>query len=140
MEKIIFIAGEFHKKEIELMLKEASEEAAACNLEALGVCWVPGSFEIPISLQKALERSDLDGVVLLGIIERGETKHGLVMGQVVLQSVMNLQLEHKKPVGIGIIGPEVLPEQIEPRLISHARNAVKAVRSILDQEVQEIAV
>jgi 6,7-dimethyl-8-ribityllumazine synthase len=74
--------------------------------------WVQGSLEKPLALKRLLLRKDIDGTAALGIIERGETKHGLVMGQAVLSSLLALQLELMKPIGIGILGPEILPSQI----------------------------
>ena len=80
----------------------------------------------------ALGRDDIEAAVLLGVIERGETKHGLVMGQAIFPKVMDLQLQYKKPVGIGIIGPEVEEHQIDPRVEPHARAAMSAVKELLD--------
>lgn len=128
---IAIILGEFHKKEVTEMLNEARKVAKENNLKIVEEVWVPGSYEKPLALKRALKKKNIDGAVLLGIIERGETKHGLVMGQVVMQAVVNLELEFMKPVGIGILGPEILPEQIPPRLLPHARQAVLAVAQIL---------
>ena len=109
------------------MLNEARKVAKENNLKIVEEIWVTGSYEKPLALKRVLKKKNIAGAVLLGIIERGETKHGLVMGQVVMQAVVNLELEFMKPVGIGILGPEILPEQINPRLLPHARQAVLAV-------------
>ena len=53
------------------------------------------------------------------------------MGQAVIKSIIELQLVHEKPVGLGIIGPGAEPEHIEPRLEPHARSAVSAISSML---------
>jgi 6,7-dimethyl-8-ribityllumazine synthase len=66
----------------------------------------------------------------LGIIERGETQHGAAMGHGVIKSVIDLQLEFNKPIGLGIIGPGAEQHHIEPRLEPHARAAVNAVVSM----------
>lgn len=124
---IAIILGEFHKKEVTEMLNEARKVAKENNLKIVEEIWVTGSYEKPLALKRVLKKKNIAGAVLLGIIERGETKHGLVMGQVVMQAVVNLELEFMKPVGIGILGPEILPEQINPRLLPHARQAVLAV-------------
>ena len=92
---------------------------------------MPGSMEKPLATKRLLERSVVDAVVVLGIIERGETAHGRVMGQAVIQSLIDLQLATNKPVGVGILGPEILPEQIPPRLAPYAEAAVKAVHAML---------
>tara|TARA_B100000965_G_scaffold406455_1_gene445494 strand:- start:5562 stop:5954 length:393 start_codon:yes stop_codon:yes gene_type:complete len=123
--KIVAVCGSFHKKEIELMLKFAKEEAMNHSIEIAEVIWVPGSMEVPLALNRAI--GDFDGAICLGIIEKGETLHGASMGNAVLKSIVDLQLSHNKPIGLGIIGPGAEPQHIEPRLEPHARAAVNAV-------------
>lgn len=131
MPRIAFIAGAFHKTEVEQMLAEAAATASELGLDVVEVVWVPGSLEKPLALKRLLLRDDIDGAAVFGIIERGQTKHGLVMGQAVLQSILQLQLDTMKPVGIGILGPEILPDQISPRLLPYARDAVRALAHML---------
>ncbi len=131
MPNIAIVLGSFHKKEAERMLEEARKTAAENNLTIVAEVWVPGSIEKPLALKRLLMRSDIDGCVALGIIERGSTKHGLVMGQTVCDAIIRLQLEFMKPIGLGILGPEILPDQIEPRLLPYARAAVIATAQML---------
>ena len=124
------VCGSFHRKEGERMLEFARDEASNKNWEVAEVSWVPGSMEAPLALDRLLQRENIDGAVVLGIIERGETDHGLVMGQSVTKAVIELQISHNKPIGLGIIGPGAEPEHIEPRLEPHARAAVGAVAAM----------
>ena len=71
--------------------------------------------------------ANYDAAICLGIIEKGETLHGSAMGNAVIKSVVDLQLTHNKPIGLGIIGPGAEAHHIEPRLEPHARAAVNAV-------------
>ena len=109
------------------MLEHARDEATSKNAEVTEAVWVPGSMEAPLGLERLLRREDVDGAIALGIIERGQTQHGLVMGQSVTRAIIELQIKHNKPIGVGIIGPGAEPEHIEPRLEPHARAAVGAV-------------
>lgn len=109
------------------MLDWARDEATSKNAEVTEVVWVPGSMEAPLALERLLVREDVDGAVALGIIERGQTQHGLVMGQSVTRAIIDLQIKHDKPIGLGIIGPGAEPEHIGPRLEPHARAAIGAV-------------
>ena len=115
---------------VERMLKFAIDEASSKNWEVSEVVWVPGSMEAPLAIDRMLQSTEVQGAVVLGIIERGETDHGLVMGQSVTKSVIELQIKHNKPIGLGIIGPGAEPEHIEPRLEPHARSAVGAVAAM----------
>lgn len=125
------VCGSFHRDEVERMLEYARDEAASKNWEVVDVAWVPGSMEAPLALDRMLRQDEMDGAVVLGIIERGETDHGLVMGQSVTKAVIDLQITHNKPIGLGIIGPGAEPEHIEPRLEPHARAAVGAVAAMI---------
>ena len=125
------VCGSFHRDEVERMLEYARDEVASKNWEVADVAWVPGSMEAPLALDRMLHRDEIDGAVVLGIIERGETDHGLVMGQSVTKAVIELQITHNKPIGLGIIGPGAEPEHIEPRLEPHARAAVGAVAAMI---------
>ena len=131
MNKIAIVCGSFHKQQIEKMLAYAKEEASAHNLEVSNVVWVPGAMEVPLALDRALEPEDIVGAACLGIIEKGSTQHGLAMGQAVIKSIIELQLVHEKPIGLGIIGPGAEEHHIEPRMEPHARAAVSAISSML---------
>jgi 6,7-dimethyl-8-ribityllumazine synthase len=92
---------------------------------------VPGSYEVPLVADALLSRESIDALVVLGYIERGETLHGEVMGHTVHQALVQLQLQHKKPIGIGIIGPGATAEQAQVRKESYAAAALRAaVRSL----------
>ena len=131
MPNIALVCGSFHREFIEQMLDHARQEAIKHELEVLEVVWVPGAMEIPLAIDRLLANEEIDGVACLGIIEKGQTQHGLAMGQAVIKSIIELQLVHKKPVGLGIIGPGAEPEHIEPRLEPHARASVAAISSML---------
>ncbi len=133
--KIAVLLGSFHKKEVDQMLEETKKTAKENDLEIIKEVWVPGSFEKPLALKRILSSKEIEGAVVLGIIERGETKHGLVMGQAVASAIIQLELEFMKPVGMGILGPEILPEQIQSRLKPYAKNAVLALKEMLEKVI-----
>ena len=128
---IALVLGEFHKKEVAEMLDEARRVATENNLTITEEVWVNGSYENPLAIKRLLMKENISGVVALGIIERGETKHGLVMGHTIMQTILNLELEFMKPVGVGILGPELLPSQIPSRLLPTAQKAVLAVARMI---------
>ena len=128
---IAIVAGSYHKESDEKMIEKAKAVASDNNLLIEEVNWVPGSMEVPLQIKRLFLRESIDGAVVLGIIENGETKHGLVMGQAVTDSLLNLQLASMKPIGFGIIVPGAKPEHIEERLLPYAENAVLALSEML---------
>ena len=120
------MCGSFHKAEVEQMLEHARDEAVSKNAEVTEAVWVPGSMEAPLALERLLMREDVDGAIALGIIERGQTQHGLVMGQSVTRAIIELQIKHNKPIGLGIIGPGAEQENIDQSLEPHESASVGA--------------
>jgi 6,7-dimethyl-8-ribityllumazine synthase len=130
-QKIGLILVRFHQDQVQSMRDEACRAAVETGMEVVKEVWIPGSMEAPLAAKRLLVQQDVDGLVVLGIIERGETKHGLVMSQAVTHALIDLQLSFMKPIGIGILGPEIFPSQIASRVRSSARSATMAVHHML---------
>ena len=128
---ISIVVGSFHREQADFMLETAVKTASNIGLTIAQIVRVPGSMEKPLALKRLLQESSIDGAVVLGIIERGQTAHGLVMGQAVMNAILDLQLNLMKPIGVGILGPEIQPDQIQERLVPYARDAVLAVHTML---------
>ena len=131
---IALIASDFHGHRVQRMVEEAHRVAGENALSVIDEVWVPGSMEKPLAVKRMLMRSDIDAAVVLGIIEKGETHHGLVMAHAVMNALLALQLELLKPVGVGILGPEILPQQMDVRIIPYSSAAVLAVRRMLNDD------
>ena len=129
--QIAIVIGSFHRRQAEIMLKSALDTAAIQGLMVTDQVWVPGSMEKPLALKRLLLEPSIDGAVVLGVIEQGQTAHGRIMGQAVINRILNLQLDLMKPIGVGILGPEIQPGQIEERLVPYAHDAVLAVHAML---------
>lgn len=124
------LAAEFTRSVVDVMVDEAAREVADAGGDLARVVRVSGSYEVPLLADALLARPDVDVLVVLGYIERGETLHGEVMGHVVHRVLVDLQLKYRKPVGVGIIGPGATLEQAEQRKVAYARSAARAaVRS-----------
>jgi 6,7-dimethyl-8-ribityllumazine synthase len=125
--RIALVAAEFNAPLVEFMVKAAADEASRQGATVVGEALrVAGSYETPLVVSRVIGRRDVDAVVVLGFIERGETQHGEVMGQVVHAALVRLALDNDKPVGIGIIGPGATRAQAEERKDAYARAAVRA--------------
>jgi 6,7-dimethyl-8-ribityllumazine synthase len=124
--RFAIVAAQFNKPLVDAMVASAREEAAASGIEITREIRLPGCYELPLVVSAILPRKKVDGLVVLGYIERGETLHGEVMGHVVHRALVDLQIEHGKPIGIGIIGPGATPQQADLRKEGYARSAVKA--------------
>ncbi len=124
--RVAILAAEFNQKLMDAMIEAALNEVAAVGAALVRVVRVPGSYEIPLIADALLAQDGVDALVVLGYIERGETLHGEVMGHVVHNALVQLQLRYRKPAGVGIIGPGATAAQAETRKIDYACAAVRA--------------
>ena len=109
------------------MKKKALKIAKKQKAEVVEKIHVPGSFEIPIIIKKLLKNKSIEGIVALGAVIQGDTDHDMIVAENAARKIMNLSLEHNKPIGLGIIGPRVSWEQAEKRAEEYAERAVKTI-------------
>jgi 6,7-dimethyl-8-ribityllumazine synthase len=124
--RIVIVAAEFNKPLIDAMVTVTEEELRSAQAELVRTLRVSGSYEVPLIAEQQLALDTVDALVVLGYIERGETLHGEVMGHVVHAALVEMQIRHRKPIGIGIIGPGATEEQAQQRKVRSAQAAVRA--------------
>lgn len=128
---VAIVIAPYHENIAEKMYKTAVAECEARSYKIVEIVTVPGCFEMPLAVANVLDAHKLDGVIVLGMIEKGETLHGEVMGHAVSTALINLQLETRVPIGMGIIGPGATPKQGLVRAEGSARHAVEAVAAMI---------
>ncbi len=127
------VVSEFNYDITYLMLQKALSHADFLGAEVKVVVKVPGSFDMPLAVKKLLSRNDIDGVVTLGAVIQGETKHDEVVAHQVARRIMDLSLEYDKPVTLGIIGPGASRMQALERVEEYARRAVEAAVKLVNR-------
>jgi 6,7-dimethyl-8-ribityllumazine synthase len=75
--------------------------------------WVPGSFEIPLITKKIAEQKNVDTIICLGCIIKGDTPHfDLVAGEVA-KGIREVMLATGVPIVFGVISADNLEQAIE---------------------------
>lgn len=75
---------------------------------------VPGSFELPSAAQMLMESRELDAVICLGCIIKGDTKHDEYIANAVAQGIMMVSIDYSTPVVFGVLTTDTL-EQAQER-------------------------
>lgn len=71
------------------------------NKLSFKIIYVPGVFEIPITISKNLRK--YDGFIALGCVIKGQTPHFEFISSSVTYNILNMSVKNKKPIGNGII-------------------------------------
>ena len=90
---------------------------------------VPGIFEIPVVISKNIKK--YDGFIALGCVIKGETPHFQFIAQATTDAIMKISIDHKKPIGNGIITC-LNKEQAFIRSKKKGQEAADAVLSVLN--------
>ena len=134
---IAIVVSEFNEKVTSSMLNVALEKAKSLKLNVKFTCKVPGVFDMPIIVDTLLEKKVVDGVVTLGAVIKGQTKHDELIANATAQRLTKLSLKHKKPVSLGITGPGMGERQAHARIRPVSERAIEAVLKI-SQELEKI--
>lgn len=124
--KIGIVVSEFNYDITSMMLERAKEHAKFLGAEITEIVHVPGVFDMPLAIKRLLKKDSIDGVVTLGAVIQGETKHDETVISHAARKIADLALEYDKPVGLGINGPGMTRMQAQKR-IERAKAAVESV-------------
>jgi len=64
---------------------------------------VPGAFELPLGAQSLLEFNKLDGVITIGTVIQGETKHFDYVCSGASQGIMTVMLNYNTPISFCVL-------------------------------------
>ena len=108
------------------MLDRAREHAGKVGAKVSYVVYVPGAFDMPLAVKKLLKKQEIDAVVTLGAVIKGDTRHDDIVAENAARLIADLSLEHGKPVALGITGPGMTLDQAKERAELVPRRCVNA--------------
>lgn len=79
----------------------------------IAVAWVPGSYEIPLAVQKMARSGNYSAVVALGAVIQGATPHAELINTQLARALMQIALDTGVPVIDGVVAAENLEQAIE---------------------------
>ena len=125
--KYLIVIADYYKDISSGLLKSA--KSLLPRSATIKVVNVPGVFEIPVTIAKNIKK--YDAFIALGCVIKGHTPHFNFISQASTDAIMKLSIEHKKPIGNGIITCLNMRQAIARK--KKGREAAQAVISILSQ-------
>tara|TARA_Y200000002_G_C22572255_1_gene617182 strand:+ start:363 stop:749 length:387 start_codon:yes stop_codon:yes gene_type:complete len=90
---------------------------------------VPGVFEIPVTISKNIKK--FDGFIAIGCVIKGKTAHFDLISKSVIDGIMDISIESKKPVGNCILTCFNYKQAVARK--DKGKEAALAINSILSQ-------
>ena len=129
MKKILIVAANYYPKITTKLINSTLMELGK-NYEVKKLI-SPGVFEIPVQIAKNVH--SFDAFIALGCVIKGETPHFDFICNSFNIALMQLSIDHKKPMGNGVITCLNL-KQAEAR-VEKGKEAGKAIKMVLDNEI-----
>ena len=126
--KILVVIASYYKNISKGLLKNAKEAIPLSQKNNVHLLFVPGVFEIPVTIAKNINK--YDGFIALGCVIKGKTPHFDFISQATTNAIMKLSIEYKKPIGNGIITCLNMKQAIARK--KKGREAAQAVLSVLN--------
>jgi 6,7-dimethyl-8-ribityllumazine synthase len=109
--KVAVISASWHREICDALIDGAHRALSQAKIHINPVIHVPGSFELPLAAQFALD-AGADAAVVLGVVVRGETPHFDYVCQGVTQGIMSVSLSRGKPIGFGVLTVDTVTQAI----------------------------
>lgn len=113
--RLAIVVSEFNKEITFKMLDRAKYQAAKVKASVSYVLCVPGVFDMPLAIEKLLKKKNVDAIVTLGAVIKGDTRHDDIVAENAARLIADLSLKYGKPVALGISGPGMTEEQAQDR-------------------------
>ena len=129
--RLAIVVAEFNQEITNKMLKTAKNHAKNLNIFVEKIIQVPGTFDMPLIVEKLLQIKQIDAVVTLGAVIKGETGHDIVIANNTARLLSDISLKYQKPVTLGITGPDMTVKQAKNRVIVVPKLAVEAAHKMV---------
>lgn len=98
----------------------------------LDLILVPGAFEIPFALERALSSKKYDAICCVGAVIRGSTPHFDYVSAETTKGIANVTLKYAKPVSFGVLTVDSIEQAIERAGSKAGNKGFEAMVSIIE--------
>ena len=103
--EIVVVVSRYNAGITDNLLRGAMETLRAAGLadDQIRVARVPGAWELPLACRRAVDGDGVLGAIALGAVIKGETTHDEHINRAVSLALMEMSLESRKPVALGLL-------------------------------------
>lgn len=114
-ERVAIINGRFNHIITDRLVEGAKDAFIrhGGNEENLDLILVPGAFEIPFALERALASGKYDAVCCVGAVIRGSTPHFDYVSAEATKGIATATMKHGLPATYGVLTTDTIEQAIE---------------------------
>ena len=97
------VAARYNQEIVDALLESALAALAEHGASADPILSVPGSYEIPVAAQALADAGNVDAVICLGCVIKGETAHFEHVAEAAARGILEVSLETGVPCIFGVL-------------------------------------
>ena len=110
--RIVVVASRFNES-ITVPLAEGAVSTLVSKgvaFDDVDVVWVPGAWELPVVVRRALATGKYDAAVVVGAVIRGDTPHFDFVAGEASRGLMEASRDFEVPVGLGLLTTDTMAQ------------------------------
>jgi 6,7-dimethyl-8-ribityllumazine synthase len=113
--RVGIVASRFNQFIVEQLMEGARDalERNGVGDQDTVVAWVPGAFELPIVAEQMAASGQIDAVVALGAVIRGDTPHFDYVAAECARGLREAAQRHGVPVAFGVLTTDNIEQALE---------------------------
>ncbi|UYG02661.1 6,7-dimethyl-8-ribityllumazine synthase [Halomonas sp. LR3S48] len=113
--RYVIVVGRFNHHVVDSLVEGAVDSLVRHGVDAenIDIVHVPGAWELPLAVKRALQVVRPDAVIALGAVIRGGTPHFEYVAGGCNTALGNLQLEFDTPIANGVLTVNSIEQAIE---------------------------
>jgi len=131
--QIGIVVSEWNDHITERLLEGAVDTLKENGVSEQNICIyrVPGAFELPLAAQWVMETSNVDGVIAIGVVIQGETRHFDFVCSGTTQGLMDTMLKCDRPVSFCLLTDNTEQQSIDRAGGKHGNKGVECAVAVL---------
>ena len=131
--RIGIVVSEWNKEITKNLFEGAKDTLLQVGIPSKNIStqWVPGAFELPLGAQAMLESLSLDGIIAIGVVIQGETKHFDYVCSGTTQGIMDVMLKYNRPISFCVLTDNNLQQSIDRSGGKHGNKGIEAAVACL---------
>ncbi len=132
--RVVIVAARFNSIVTEKLVEGAMDACVRHGVAFadVDVLWVPGAWELPPAVAKALQTERYDACIAIGAVVRGETPHFDYVAGESARGLALLQGEFGVPIGFGLLTCDTMEQAVARAGGAHGNKGWDAALAALE--------
>ncbi len=134
--KFAIVAARFNGHITKKLVKGAQLEFFKLGVkkENVHTMWVPGTWEIPLAVKRAINTKSFDGLVCVGVVIKGETEHDRHIADSCVREISKMMVRHEIPIGNCILACKTVSDALQRAGGKEGNRGAQAARAVFEMQ------